>query len=78
MTRAYRAAVGTRVHLVAITLVTMALVAAPALGQDSPNAPRQPAVRNFPSAWVGYTAMFFVVSLVVAVSLYPSKRGHQE
>ncbi len=61
-----------------IALATLAIAVAPAVAQEASNAPRQPAVRNFPSAWVGYAAMFFIMALVVGVSLYPSKRGHQE
>ncbi len=61
-----------------VVLLAIALVVAPAFAQESPNAPRQPAVKNFPAAWVGYAAMFFIMALVVMVSLYPSKRGHQE
>jgi hypothetical protein len=57
---------------------TIAVFAAPLFAQESPNAPRQPAVRHFPPAWVGYFVMFVIVGLIVAISLYPSKRGHQE
>ena len=61
-----------------VALATLAITVVPVLAQDESGAPRQPAVRNFPSAWVGYAAMFLIMALVVGVSLYPSKRGHQE
>ncbi len=52
--------------------------AAPALAQGNPNAPRQPNVQNTAPAWIGYAAMFLLVAAVLAVSLYPSKRSHQD
>lgn len=61
-----------------LALVVIACCALPALAQDGSNAPRQPVVKNMTSAWVGYASMFLVMTLVVMVSLYPSKRGHQE
>ncbi len=71
-------ALGRRWFGVLVTLATLAIAVAPVLAQDESNAPRQPAVRSFPAAWVGYFLMFVIFSFVVAVSLYPSKRGHQE
>ena len=53
-------------------------VAFPALAQGNPNAPRQPNIQNVPPAWLGYAAMFLLVAAVLAVSLYPSKRSHQD
>jgi hypothetical protein len=52
--------------------------AAPALAQGNANAPRQPSVQNTAPAWIGYAAMFLLVAAVLAVSLYPSKRSHQD
>jgi hypothetical protein len=51
---------------------------APALAQANPNAPRQPNVQNTAPAWIGYAAMFMLVAAVLAVSLFPSKRSHQD
>ncbi len=51
---------------------------APAFAQGNPNAPRQPNVQNTAPAWIGYAAMFLLVAAVLAVSLYPSKRSHQD
>ena len=51
---------------------------APAFAQGNPNAPRQPNVQNISPAWIGYAAMFLLVAAVLAVSLYPSKRSHQD
>lgn len=55
-----------------------AATVAPALAQGNPNAPRQPNVQNTSPAWIGYAAMFLLVAAVLAVSLYPSKRSHQD
>ena len=50
----------------------------PAFAQGNPSAPRQPNIQNVPPAWLGYAAMFLLVAAVLAVSLYPSKRSHQD
>lgn len=52
--------------------------AAQAFAQGNPNAPRQPNIQNTSPAWIGYAAMFLLVAAVLAVSLYPSKRSHQD
>lgn len=70
---------GARFACVVLAAFTTLVCAMPAWAQDAvSNAPRQPAVRNMTSAWVGYASMFLIMTLVLMVSLYPSKRGHQE
>lgn len=64
-------------RLASAALAAMALASA-ALAQSNPNAPRQPNLQNISPAWVGYAAMFMLVAAVLAVSLYPSKRSHQD
>jgi len=66
--------------LIAVIAASIALLAAaPAFAQDAPsNAPRQPAVTNLGSAWVGYLAMALVGALVLAISLRGSARGQQK
>ena len=41
-------------------------------------APPQPSLKRSPPVWIGYLVMFVLAVLVVAVSLLPSKRGHQD
>ncbi len=38
----------------------------------------QPELRRAPATWVGYMFMVILVAAVMAVSLLPSKRGHQD
>ncbi len=40
-------------------------------------APPQPVLKG-PAPWVGYVIMVLLVTLVLGVSLLPSKRGHQD
>ncbi|MBU3728751.1 MAG: hypothetical protein FGM37_05815 [Phycisphaerales bacterium] len=67
----------TRARLMLAAGIALATTA-PALAQANPNAPRQPNIQNVPPAWLGYAAMFLLVAAVLAVSLYPSKRSHQD
>jgi hypothetical protein len=41
-------------------------------------APPQPAIRRGTPAWLGYLVMFVLLSIVITVSLMPSKRSHQD
>jgi len=45
-----------------------------ALAQAAPT----PAIRNPPPPWIGLFTIFFFLVLVLAISLMPSKRGHQD
>ncbi len=59
------------------TTVAVAAVVAPvvALGQDS--APPQPMIKGTP-VWIGFLFMIILLTIVLGVSLMPSKRGHQD
>ncbi|MCH8824821.1 MAG: hypothetical protein IH984_15095 [Planctomycetes bacterium] len=37
-----------------------------------------PTLRRNSPVWLGYMVMFFLATLVIAVSLLPSKRSHQD
>jgi hypothetical protein len=41
-------------------------------------APPQPSLSSVPPVWLGYLIMFVLLAVVLAVSLMPSKRGHQD
>jgi hypothetical protein len=41
-------------------------------------APPQPSLSGSPPVWLGYLIMFVLLAVVLAVSLMPSKRGHQD
>jgi len=60
----------------AVTFLTTCLVPAIAWAQSS--APPAPGLRRTPAPWVGYLVIFVLLALVLAVSLIPSKRGHQD
>lgn len=51
---------------------------APAIAWAQSSAPPTPGLRRTPAAWVGYLVIFVLLALVLAVSLIPSKRGHQD
>jgi hypothetical protein len=40
--------------------------------------PDQPSLRNAPKAWMGYLIIVVLLAIVMAISLMPSKRGHQD
>ncbi|MSR44337.1 MAG: hypothetical protein EXS15_03135 [Phycisphaerales bacterium] len=67
-----------RVVCAATTVILSLLAVAPAIAQESTTAPRQPSVREFPAAWVGYGAMVLIAGLILMVSLHPSKRSQQK
>lgn len=41
-------------------------------------APPPPALTRTPQVWVGYLVMALLLAVVLAVSLMPSKRSHQD
>jgi hypothetical protein len=71
----------TRLHAaVRIALAAVALAAsAPALAQDEVNTPPQPNRGvSLTSPVGGYAIMALAAAAIVAVSLMPAKRGHQD
>ena len=38
----------------------------------------QPELKKAPPVWLGYLVMFLLLAVVMAISLMPSKRGHQD
>ena len=38
----------------------------------------QPTLRKAPAAWIGMAFMFVMLAIVVAISIMPSKRSHQD
>ncbi len=66
-----------RVILIGLVLL---VAATPALAQEVAavsGAPRQPVVRTFPAAWIGYVVMALIAGAILMVSLTSSKRGQQ-
>ena len=59
-----------------LTILTLTVLLTPtvAWAQSAPT----PSVRNSPEPWIGLLAIFLLLAIVVAVSLLPSKRGHQD
>lgn len=54
------------------------LFAASAFAQDAVDAPPPPSLRNTAAPWIGYLLIFVLFGIVVAISLIPSKRSHQD
>jgi hypothetical protein len=48
-----------------------------ALGQQATGPPK-PDLRGGPPQWVGFVFIFLLLAAVMAVSLMPAKRGHQD
>jgi hypothetical protein len=65
----------TRIALFALCAAAV-LVPAAAFAQES--APPAPTLSRTLPPWVGYIVMIILLSLVMGVSLMPSKRGHQD
>ena len=57
-----------------ITAVLVVLWPSIALAQAAPS----PSIRNAPAPWIGMFTIFFFLVLVLAISLMPSKRSHQD
>jgi FtsH-binding integral membrane protein len=71
--RRVRLASLTALLMAAIPLLTPAIAAAQRV-----TPPTTPGLRNAPAPWVGFAIMFVLLIIVIAVSLMPSKRGHQD
>ena len=57
-----------------LLLLAQIAVAAPAA-----IAPPQPTMnKNAPAAWIGMLLMVVIVGVILAISLMPSRRGHQD
>lgn len=61
----------------AVKLVIVAAALNPFVAWAATPAPT-PTVKNAPAVWVGYLLMAVLLGLVLAVSLLPSKRSHQD
>ena len=61
-----------------VRLVPLLVLAAPAIAWAQDNAPPDPSLKRFPARIVGYLVIAVLLAIVVAVSLMPSKRGHQD
>ncbi len=59
-----------------LTILTLAVLLTPATvwAQAAPT----PQIRNVPKPWVGLMFIFLLLAIMLAVSLMPSKRGHQD
>jgi FtsH-binding integral membrane protein len=58
-------------------LMTAAVTLTPAIAAAQSAAP-PPALRRAPAVWVGLMIMAVLLAMVLAVSLMPSKRSHQD
>ena len=61
-----------------ITAALAATLAHPAIALASGNVPPTPTLNSSSAIWLGYLIMAVLMIAVVAVSLMPSKRGHQD
>jgi hypothetical protein len=67
-----------RLRLTAALLsIPLSLASAAALAQDA-NAPPSPSLNRAASPLLGFGIMFLLTGAVVAISLMPSKRSHQD
>lgn len=62
------------VHVL-IPLIVLAATATQALAQTTPDAP---SLNRTPPVWWGYAILFLLLVVVLAISLMPSKRSHQD
>ncbi len=60
------------------TTVAVAAVVAPVVALAEDSVPRQPSLTRSAPAWVGFLLMVILLTIVLGVSLMPSKRGHQD
>lgn len=65
-----------RLYVLAATISPL-LSAASAMAAQT-GVPPDPSLRKGPAAWMGFGMMFVLFGVVVAISLMPSKRGHQD
>ena len=59
-------------------LALSCLFAAPLIAWAQQAAPPAPTLRRAPAPWIGYLVIFVLLVLVLAVSILPAKRGHQD
>ena len=59
-----------------LSVAAVLLTAAPAFATG--NVPRTPSLQSPAPIWVGFLLMGLMIALTMAVSLMPSKRGHQD
>jgi hypothetical protein len=64
----------TTLTLHALAVLAATLPVSHALAQAAPT----PSVTRTPETWIGYAIVFGLFVIVVAVSLMPSKRSHQD
>ncbi|MCP3902877.1 MAG: hypothetical protein GY715_04500 [Planctomycetes bacterium] len=62
-------------RLVVFAMTVLAPVVA--LAQEQ-SAPPQPSLKRYAPEWIGYLVVAVLMIVVLAVSLMPSKRGHQD
>jgi hypothetical protein len=62
---------------IAPAAVRVLAVTAPAVAWAQ-SGPPQPNLKQTPPVWIGFLLMFVLLAAVMAVSLLPSKRGHQD
>ena len=60
------------------TTVAAAAVVAPVVALAQSAAPPQPALSRSAPVWIGFFFMVILLTIVLGVSLIPSKRGHQD
>ena len=65
---------GTRLQVIRWALMVLAVLA-PAVAQAQST---DQVLQRAPPVWLGYLVMFVLLVVVLAVSLMPSKRGHQD
>ena len=58
------------------TTVAIATVVAPVVALAQDTAPPQPMLSRSAPAWIGFLIMVVLLTIVLGVSLMPSKRGH--
>ncbi len=60
------------------TTAAVAAVVAPAVALAQDSAPPQPMLTHSAPVWIGFFFMVILLTIVLGVSLMPSKRGHQD
>ena len=59
-------------------LALSCLFVAPLSAWAQQAAPPSPSLRRAPAPWIGFAVIFVLLVLVLAVSILPAKRGHQD